>query len=288
MKVTRIANQTLYTRKRGCIPSLESIVEIPTEIAARLASYACAPIGIGESGATVWRCTAQHLPTLYLKVAPLAAELRLDREDERLRWMHERGLFVPAVREYGCIGGFEYLVLDEIAGVDASNAEWSGQSLEVVTAIGVALARLHRTSIDDCPFDQRVARQIEEARVHVAAGRVREHEFDERRLGRRASEILGDLLATVPPDEDLVLVHGDFCLPNVILSVVPGGGIEVAGLVDCGRAGVADRYQDLALAIRSIDGNIGSEWVAPFLRAYGLDIVREDKVEFFMLLDEFF
>ena len=263
-------------------------MEIPTEIAARLAGYAFAPIGIGESGATVWRCAAEHLPTLYLKVAPHVAELGLDREHERLRWMHERDLFVPAVREYRCIGGFEYLLLDEIVGADASNAKWRGRSLEVVTALGAGLARLHRTNIDDCPFDQRVARQIEKARVQVAAGRVREDDFDVRRLGRRASEIFVDLLATVPPDEDLVLAHGDFCLPNVILKVVPGGGIAVAGLVDCGRAGVADRYQDLALAIRSIHGNVGREWLAPFLRAYGLDAVREDKVEFFMLLDEFF
>ncbi|HMI56422.1 MAG TPA: APH(3') family aminoglycoside O-phosphotransferase [Gemmatimonadaceae bacterium] len=263
-------------------------MEIPIEIAAHLPGYAFAPVGIGESGAAVRRCTARNQPTRYLKVAPLDAKLRLDREDERLRWMHGRELFVPAVREYGCIDGYEYLLLDEIAGADASDLRWHGQSLDVATALGTGLARLHRTNVVDCPFDQRIARQIEEARAQVTAGHVREDEFDESRLGRSASEVLIDLLATIPADEDLVLVHGDFCLPNVILKEVSIGTIEVAGMVDCGRAGVADRYQDLALAIRSIDGNIGSEWVAPFLRAYGLDVVREDKVEFFMLLDEFF
>jgi aminoglycoside 3'-phosphotransferase-2 len=263
-------------------------VEIPIEIAAHLPGYAFVPVGIGESGAAVWRCTARKLPTRYLKVAPLDAKMHLDREDERLRWMHGRELLVPAVREYGCIDGYEYLLLEEIRGANAADSQWRGQSLEVATALGTGLARLHRTNIVDCPFDERIARQIEDARVRVAAGRVREDELDESRIGRRADELLVDLLATVPADEDLVLVHGDFCLPNVILERVPSGAIEVMGLVDCGRAGMADRYQDIALAIRSIDGNIGGESVAPFLRAYGLDVVRQDKVEFFILLDEFF
>lgn len=263
-------------------------MNLPNGISARLAGYEIAPVGIGESGASVWRCDAPWMPTLYLKVASLAAELSLDKEDERLRWMHERELFVPVVRDYGCIDDYEYLLLEEIGGVNAANSQWHDWPLEVVEALGFGLARLHRTSIGDCPFDQHIARQVEEARARVAAGRVREDEFDESRFGRTADEVFAHLVEMVPADEDLVLVHGDFCLPNVILKASSSSAIEIAGLVDCGRAGVADRYQDLALAVRSIDRNIGGEWVAPFLQAYGLHAVREDKVEFFMLLDEFF
>jgi aminoglycoside phosphotransferase len=263
-------------------------MEIPSEIVGRLAGYVFAPVGLGESGAAVWRCTVKDLPARYLKIASLAVALHLDQEAERLRWMRDRGLFVPEVCEYGRVEGFEYLVLDEIPGVNASDPKWANRPLEVAIAIGKGLARLHRTNVDQCPFDHRVAWQIHAASVRVAAGRVDEHELDECRLGRRPSELLGELLSTIPSDEDLVLVHGDFCLPNIILRESPSGEVEVAGLIDCGRAGVADRYQDLALAMRSIDGNIGCEWVAPFLRAYGLADVREDKVAFFTLLDEFF
>ncbi len=55
-----------------------------------------------------------------------------------------------------------------------------------------------------------------------------------------------------------------------------------------GAPEVADRYQDLALAARSIDYNFGAEWIAPFFDAYDISPVDQTKVSFYQLLDEFF
>src|SRR5437899_2886470 len=52
-----------------------------------------------------------------------------------------------------------------------------------------------------------------------------------------------------PRYEDLVLVHGDSCFPNILLD---SKSLAVNGFVDWGHSGIADRYQDLALAARSI------------------------------------
>jgi aminoglycoside 3'-phosphotransferase-2 len=263
-------------------------MDVTTTLTAALADYAFEPISLGESGASVWRCSMAGAPTLYLKTAALVAELRLDEEAERLQWMKERDLPVPTVREYGRSDHAEYLLLDEVAGVTASDPTWRRFLPEVASALGEGLARLHRTRIGDCPFDHRLARQVDEACRRVATGRVREEEFDEERLGRRATDLLTELLATMPEGEDLVFAHGDFCLPNVVLDRAPDGTLQIAGLIDCGRAGVADRYQDLALAARSITHNLGRGWVAPFLRAYGLPYPQEGRMRFYTLLDEFF
>jgi aminoglycoside phosphotransferase len=263
-------------------------MDVTTTLTAALSDYAFEPIRLGESGASVWRCSMAGARTLYLKTAALVAELRLDEEAERLRWMKERDLPVPTVREYGRTDSAEYLLLDEVAGVAASDPTWRRFLPEVATALGEGLAQLHRTRIGDCPFDHRLARQVDEACRRVSTGRVREDDFDEERSGRSARDLLTELLTTMPECEDLVFSHGDFCLPNVVLDRVADGTVQIAGLVDCGRAGVADRYQDLALAARSITHNLGRGWAAPFFRAYGLPHPREERLRFYSLLDEFF
>lgn len=202
--------------------------------------------------------------------------------------MEQRGLAVPTVHEYERVEAMEYLVVAEIPGSDASKPHWSESLPAAITAIGTALAALHRTSIGDCPFDQRIESRIEAARVRLDHDQVDAGDFDESRRGRSATDLLGEVLASVPDDEDLVFTHGDYCLPNVMLRQSAPDTVQLAGFIDCGRAGIADRHQDLALGMRSIAHNFGPRWVSTFLDAYGLAEPDPKKVAFFTLLDEFF
>jgi aminoglycoside phosphotransferase len=126
---------------------------------------------------------------------------------------------------------------------------------------------------------------IDRARVHVEAGRVDEADFDDVRQGRSAHEVFDQLLADRPPIEERAFVHGDYCLPNILLDPA---SMRVTGFIDWGRAGVADPYQDLALAARSVIYNIGARWVDRFFDAYGLKPVDHARVRYYQLLDEFF
>ena len=51
---------------------------------------------------------------------------------------------------------------------------------------------------------------------------------------------------------------------------------------------LADRYQDLALAARSLIRNFGPGWEPLFWEAYSLQTVDAAKIAFCQLLDEFF
>ena len=66
---------------------------------------------------------------------------------------------------------------------------------------------------------------------------------------------------------------------------------RVTGVIDVGRLGVADRWSDLALTTRSLEGDLNPQYGAGaadrFLNRYG---VPHDpgKNDFYRLLDEFF
>jgi kanamycin kinase len=80
-----------------------------------------------------------------------------------------------------------------------------------------------------------------------------------------------------------VLIHGDYCFPNVVVK-----DWSLSGFIDLGRCGVADRYHDLAQVARSVRRNLGERWVAPFLAAYGMDEPDGAKLRYYQLLDELF
>jgi aminoglycoside phosphotransferase len=63
---------------------------------------------------------------------------------------------------------------------------------------------------------------------------------------------------------------------------------NISGFIDLSRAGLADRYRDLALACRSIEQNCGSRWVKLFMEQYGIKEVNTQKIQFYQLMDEFF
>ena len=262
-------------------------MDFPPELRLLLIGRDLAPVRIGESGAAVWQCTQPGHADWYLKAASRAVRIALDREAACMRWMRSVGVPAPTVLDCCQAAEDEFLLTEAVAGAPASDSRWRDAATQVATALGQGLARLHSTDATTCPFDRRIARQLDEARARLAAGDVRQDDFDAARLGRDAGDLFAELLSLVPSREDLVLVHGDFCIPNVLLTQ-EDDALHVTGLVDCGRAGIGDRHQDLALAIRSLTYNFDADTIAPFLDAYGGPPIAPRVLEFFTILDEFF
>ena len=50
-------------------------------------------------------------------------------------------------------------------------------------------------------------------------------------------------------------IHGDFCLPNIFAD-----DSGLTGLIDLGRAGVADKWQDIAICYRSLSNNYSGKY----------------------------
>ncbi|WP_313622021.1 APH(3')-II family aminoglycoside O-phosphotransferase [Achromobacter sp.] len=235
---------------------------------------------IGESRADVFLIRSANRPDRYLKSERIDAFSELPDETERLRWMAAQGLPCPAVLDTAQENDRQWLLMSAMPGQDLASANLAPE--RVVSILATALQALHRLPIAQCLFDHRLEQRIAAARRTLDAGLVDESDFDDERMGRTAQDAFAELLATQPRAQDLVVAHGDACLPNFMAK----DGV-FTGYIDCGRLGISDRHQDLALAARSIEHNLGREWIAPFYRAYGMQ-PDDQRIAFYCLLDEFF
>lgn len=147
------------------------------------------------------------------------------------------------------------------------------------------MRRIHDQPIIDCPLAQNIEMKLAAARENIRCGFVIESDFEHENLGRAVGEIYDELVEKKPLTEDLVFTHGDLCLPNFM--VLDG---EISGFIDLDRAGVADRYQDIALFLRSFAFNIEipMDVRETFCRAYGIDSLDNEKIYYYRLLDELF
>lgn len=236
-------------------------------------------VTLGESGAQVWRST-RHVVKVQSLGGPSATTLQQERE--RLRWLSGR-LPVPGVLGYERTATHEYLAMTRLKGIPMSDPDALLHPERMVGLLARALRELHALPVRDCPFNATLNVTLHHARERVAAGLVDEGDFDEARQGRSAVSLFNELARTRPTHEDLVVTHGDPCLPNLIVS-----GEYVEGLVDVGRLGIADRHADVALAYRSAKRNMNGDYGEQFLDAYGRELVDLDKIAYYMLLDELF
>ena len=236
----------------------------------------------GMSGVAVYHLERLSSPDFYLKVSPDPIELDQRPEYERMNWLRDK-LPVPEVLYFAEENEHQYLLMTAVPGMDASQPDMLREPARLVRLLAEGLHKIHAVDWRGCPFPRPLDIMLDSAQQRVEQGEVDETDFDDVRQGWTARSALAQLMAARPPVEEWCFVHGDYCLPNILIH-----NNRLSGFIDWGRAGVADRYQDLALAERSIIYNLSPQWVQPFFDAYGLHDVDEDRIHFYKLLDEFF
>ena len=175
----------------------------------------------------------------YVKWYPKKSGIHLGAERDRLDWISKRHP-APRVVDYGSDELARWLVTEALPGGHAVGDPWTSRHREAIQAIATGLRAIHRIPVQDFP-------SVWTSEVWV---------------GRTPTT-----LGTRPPVDDPVVVHGDACAPNTLIS----SSGEWTGNVDFGDLAVGDKWADLAVASMSLDWNFGEGHQLEFFEGYGIE-----------------
>ncbi|TCO44000.1 streptomycin 3'-kinase [Kribbella antiqua] len=234
------------------------------------------PVNIGESDTSVYRRGG-----LFAKTCGVDGVPSLLAERDRVLWLSSTGLPGATVKDWAETSAGAVLITTAVPGV-AGNSLPESVRVKAMESLGRTLRELH--SLPSCPFERPLASVIAEAEDVVRRGAVNPDFLTDEWRAVEPAELLARVVAEssyISAVQELVVCHGDACLPNIFFDPET---LEVTGMIDLGRLGIADRYSDLALTITQLD----DEWSAdatPFLTAYGLPNPDQRRLEFYRLLD---
>lgn len=214
----------------------------------------------------------------YVKWTPVASGIDLNLEAARLRWA-ARYVPVPELLGSGFDQSGSWLVTRALAGCNAVDARWLASPAIAAQALGSGLRALHEAlPVEGCPFSWAAVDRIAEAFRRADQGLLDPGEWHDEFAGQPVERLLSRV-ADPPSVDRLVVCHGDACAPNTILD--ESGW--VAGFVDLGSLGMADRWADLAIGSWSLEWNYGPGYESIYFRAYGVDPDPE-RISYYRLL----
>ena len=231
-----------------------------------------------QAEVATWRLEDPAGRVRYLKLGAASRFPRVLDEGARMRWAQAH-LPVPEVLDCGTDGKVDWLVTAGLPGRPATEELPTADPERVVGLLARGLRRFHTAPVAACPFDFSLDAALAHVRARVEGGLVDpDEDFHPEHRHLTPEGALAELERLRPGGEDLVVCHGDYCPPNVLIAEG-----EITGFVDLGELGVADRWWDLAVASWSITWNLGPGWEELFLDVYGTE--RDpDRTAFYRLL----
>jgi kanamycin kinase len=206
----------------------------------------------------------------FLKIA---AAKDLERECELTRYFHSKGLSAN-VAEFLFDDEHGWLLTEKIRGDDCTAAKYLGQPKRLCDTLAERLALLHSMDHTGCPARNHTERYLLNADQNYRDGHYDISLFPDNwgyDSPEEAYEVVktkGRLLQTD------TLLHGDYCLPNIILE-----NWRFSGFIDTGSGGVGDRHVDLFWGAWTLYFNLKTDkYRRRFYDAYGRGKVDEEKL----------
>ena len=202
-----------------------------------------------------------------------AAAGTLKKEVLMTEYFHSLSLGTEVIEYISCDS--DYLLTRGMKGEDCTHTEYLREPERLADLMGTELRRLHEIRNTGCPITDRTSEYIRTALDNYESGNYDKSAFPDSfgyRCAEDAYRVLTEGAGELKRD---VLIHGDFCLPNIMLD-----GWRLSGYIDLGNGGICDRHVDLFWGAWTLWFNLGTDkYRDRFFDAYGRDRINLDTLK---------
>lgn len=200
----------------------------------------------------------------YLKSAPKGV---LAGEAAMARFFHGKGLGADVLAYLS--GEQDWLLTERVAGEDCTHAAYLADPCRLADTTATLLRALHETDPAGCPVQDHTARYFANAEKNYRAGMFDPAYGDGKEIP--TADVAWQIAQESRPlFRNDVLLHGDYCLPNIMLE-----NWTFRGFIDLGNGGVGDRHVDLFWGAWTLRYNLKTDrYCDRFLDAYGRDAIN--------------
>ena len=206
-------------------------------------------------------------PGFYLKTAPKGT---LQKEAALTAFFHSKGLSAE-VLAYESLDA-DWMLTRRIQGEDCIHPQYLEDPLRLCDTTARLLRTLHETDLAGCPVPNRTADYLSTARRNYENQAYDTSLFPDNWGYASAEEAWKELEQNGGYLRNDTLLHGDYCLPNILLD-----NWAFSGFIDLDAGGVGDRHVDLFWGMWSLNFNLKTErYCQRFLDVYGRDVICVD------------
>lgn len=182
----------------------------------------------------------------------------LEREYQMTTFLHTHNVAPQAVA-YESASDYDYLLTEAVSGEDGTAVPHLDNPVKLAGAFGEYLSMLHALPVEGCPYGNKTKEWLKEA-------------------GQKGID--PGMINTDYSAIDNVIIHGDYCLPNIIMD-----RFAFKGFIDLGNGGVGDRHYDLYWGIWTLNYNLKTDkYKDIFLDAYGRKHINAEGLDYFTRL----
>jgi len=210
-----------------------------------------------------------------------AAKGTLERQAEMMRYFHRKGLSADVLAYVSDTK--DWLLTEKIHGDDCIAAKYLEQPKRLCDILAERLVMLHTMDFSDCPNQNHTEWLLSTAERNKQMGTYNKEDFPDSFGYASAEEAWTVVEANRHLLKNDTLLHGDYCLPNIILN-----DWKFAGFIDLDNAGVGDKHVDVFWAIWSLFFNLHThDYRQRFIDAYGRNNISEDMLRLVAAIEVF-